>query len=98
MGQSKGALSDKKCNKLEVSWTHFDNRPMLVASTAHFSKFVEECKDIYEEIGIETISNPAPHEGIENCKVRHVVHKDVVDADYQKICNVLENFVDQYFG
>ena len=34
----------------------------------------------------------------ENCKVRHVVHKDVVDADYQKICNVLENFVDQYFG
>ena len=75
-----------------------DDTPMLVASTAHYSKFIEECKDVYEQIGITSINNPPLHKGIENCKVLKAVHTDVVEGDYQKICHVLESFVEQYFG
>ena len=73
---------------------------MLVASTAHYSKFVEECKDTYDEIGLDTstVVNPAPHEGIENCKTKPMVHVDILDADYQQICQTLETFVKNYFG
>ena len=75
-----------------------DDTPMLVASTAHYSKFIEECKDVYEQIGITSINNPPLHKGIENCKVLETVHTDVVEGDYQKMCHVLESFIEEYFG
>ena len=49
-------------------------------------------------LGITSINNPPLHKGIENCKVLETVHTDVVEGDYQKICHVLENFIEQYFG
>ena len=78
--------------------SYWCDRPILIASTAHYSKFVEECKDIHDQIGATSITNPAPHVGIESCKMKPTIHNDIIDADYSKICCVLENFIENYFG
>lgn len=74
-----------------------DEKPMLVVSTAHYSKFVEECNDILEEIGQDNIKIPSPHEGIEECKSKEIIHDIVLDADYDQVCEMLTKFAQEYF-
>ena len=71
--------------------------PMLIASTAHYSKFVDECKEVWEQIKVE-VKQPAKHEGIEACKSKQIVHQEIIGADYEGICAKLESFVTDYFG
>ena len=68
--------------------------PMLVTSTAHYSKFVEECSEIFSDQNIEA---PALHENIEKCKTKNIVHQDCVMANYDAVSYELTNFIKCYF-
>lgn len=71
-------------------------RPMVVASTAHYSKFIEECKDIFDEI-TEKIENPPLHEQIEECKVKAELQTIFIHSDYEAVCHQLSKFINCYF-
>ena len=66
----------------------------LVTSTAHYSKFVEECEDIYLR---EKIEKPTLHEDIEKCKDKGVVHDDCIEANYDSVCHEVTKFIEHYF-
>lgn len=87
------------CVAIKVA-TEFMNktRPMIVASTAHYSKFVEECKDVFDNIDVGEIQNPPPHVDVEQCKVKKVIHTECIEANYDSVCQVLSTFVTDYFG
>ena len=80
---------------VKVAQEFSSENPLLVCSTAHYSKFVEECKDIFESI--DKIDNPSPHEGIEKCKTKKIIHEKTVDVNYDKICEILTQFATEYF-
>ena len=69
------------------------NKPMLITSTAHYSKFIEECKDIFNEV----IDQPPPHENIEKCKEKKVIHQECIEANYDAVCFELTQFINDYF-
>ena len=70
------------------------SKPMMVTSTAHYSKFVEECEDIYLR---EKIEKPTLHEDIEKCKDKGVVHDDCIEANYDSVCHEVTKFIEHYF-
>ena len=95
--QDKYMVDPHTAVAIQVAESHQGSNPMLIASTAHYSKFVEECQDIFDDID-EVIDNPAKHQGIEECKDRQVVHNETIKADYDLVCDKLKEFVDQYFS
>ena len=58
------------------------------------SKFVDECSEIFSDQNIEA---PAPHENIEKCKKKNVIHSDCVIANYDAVSYELINFIKSYF-
>ena len=69
---------------------------MLIVSTAHYSKFVDECLEVWDQIK-DPVENPPKHEGIESCKLKNVIHTDVIEANYEDICQELSKFTESYF-
>ena len=94
--QDKYMVDPHTAVAIQVAKSHQGSNPMLIASTAHYSKFVEECQDIFDNID-EVIDNPAKHQGIEECKDKSVVHNETIKADYDLVCDKLKEFVNQYF-
>ncbi len=72
-------------------------RPMIVMGTAHYSKFKEECEDVFDEISDDAILAPAPHQEIERCKTKEVAQTEIVEAVYDDVCSVLFRFLCSYF-
>ena len=95
-GQDKYMVDPHTAVAIKVAERYKSSNPMLVASTAHYSKFVEECGDVFETIDTE-IQNPEKHQEIEDCKQKEIVHKDTIIADYDSVCDKLKDFVNQYF-
>ena len=94
--QDKYMVDPHTAVAIKVAKSHQGSNPMLIASTAHYSKFVEECQDIFDNID-EVIDNPVKHQGIEECKDKSVVHNETLKADYDLVCDKLKEFVNQYF-
>ena len=65
---------------------------MLVASTAHYSKFLSPSDTNLDFIGL-----PETHVGIEECKAKHVVHSLKLEPDLNNIMLYLENFIASTF-
>ena len=65
-----------------------ENQIMLIASTAHYSKFSS-----LSDTNLDFIVIPETHIGIEQCKAKNVVHTLKLEPDLNKIMLYLESFI-----
>ena len=82
---------------LKVAKEFQNHLPMLVTSTAHYSKFVEECKEVLDKVTDTVIEKPMAHQGIALCYSQEVVHHDVIDVNYETVCKKLKDFTKGVF-
>ena len=72
------------------------SRPMVVMSTAHYSKFmsdVEECINQPET----AILDPPQHPGIQACLAKDVIHKEEIQPNLQDLILLVKHFVSNTF-
>jgi len=70
--------------------------PMVVMSTAHYSKFwsdVQDCIDKQES----DITNPPKHLGIQDCLTKEVVHKEEIQPNLEDLILLIKQFVTTTF-
>ena len=72
--------------------TYPQNQIMLVASTAHYSKFLSP-----SDTNVDFIGLPETHVGIEECKAKPVVHSLKLEPDINNIMLYLESFIASTF-
>ena len=66
--------------------------PMLIASTAHYEKFLSSCKHT------KATTNPPHHLVIKNCLNKPVVHSNKLDSNLNDVMFYLEDFLQQCFS
>ncbi|KAJ8301244.1 hypothetical protein KUTeg_020231 [Tegillarca granosa] len=80
------------------------NRPVIIASTAHYEKFAPEVlrilgndmgnapvSDMFDKLS-NICSKPAKHNNLRDVLSRPKVHQKVLEGDYKKVTGDIENF------
>lgn len=80
------------------------NRPVIIASTAHYEKFAPEVlrilgndmgnapvSDMFDKLS-NICSKPAKHNNLRDVLSRPKVHQKVLEGDYKKVTGEIENF------
>lgn len=72
------------------------DHPMVVMSTAHYSKFWSDIQDCINKPENE-ISNPPEHLGIKSCLTKEVVHKEEIQPNLEDLISLVKQFVSSTF-
>ena len=70
--------------------------PMIVMSTAHYSKFKSDIEECINEPEYD-ILDPTLHPGIQACLTKDVVHMEEIQPNLEDLISLVKQFVSHTF-